>query len=90
MLKLGEFQDVDCLNYSEVYILLEMRRKRDLEGNKDGQEKEVLRKTREHLEIFAAFKNIADAKTLEGMIKMFADDLTQFEMKALGMFMRPF
>ena len=86
VLKLGEFTDVDCLNVSEARILLQ--RTLDIRKQRGTQvpEKEILLKTQQHLELFSAFKDLADANALEGIVKVYEDVLTGFELKALGRF----
>ncbi|KAK5071822.1 RNA polymerase B [Lithohypha guttulata] len=92
-LKLGEFADDPTLNLSEARIILEKsleaRNKRAREKNPNSdrpawKDTETLSKTRDYLEIFAYFKEMADAETAERLINQFSGGMERFEKSQLG------
>jgi DNA-directed RNA polymerase II subunit RPB4 len=84
ILKLGEYTDEYTLNTSEARIILrktlDTRRARGL----NMEETETLAKTRDYLEIFAVFKELAEAQQVEGIINSYGKNLERFEKSQLG------
>ena len=94
-LKLGEFSEDPTLNLSEARIILEKsleaRQKRARErngGNDPGKaayrDTETLSKTRDYLDLFAVFKEMADAEQAERTINTYAQGMERFERSQLG------
>ena len=84
VLKLGEFASETTLNLSEARIvLLKTLQARE----KNGQvldSTETLEKTKDYLEIFSVFKDLAEAQQVEGIINSFGIELEKFEKSQLG------
>jgi DNA-directed RNA polymerase II subunit RPB4 len=85
VLKLGEFQSEVTLNLSEARIILQKTlATRVARGGGTGEETEVTAKTRDYLEIFAVFKDLAEAQQVEGIINSYGENLERFEKSQLG------
>lgn len=83
-LKLGEYADEPTLNTSEARIILQKTLETRRERGFVPEERDALVKTRDYLEIFAQFKNIAEAQQVEGIINSYGKDLERFEKSQLG------
>lgn len=92
-LRLGEFSDDPTLNLSEARIIidrsLEARRKhvsqRNGETDKTAfRDTETVSKTKDYLELFAVFKEMADAEQAERTINTYAQGMERFERSQLG------
>ena len=87
VLKLGEYADEPTLNASEARIILQRTLDNRRRNNPNGQNiepTEVTAKMQMYLELFAQFKNVAEAQQLEGIINSYAKDLERFEKSQLG------
>ena len=84
VLKLGEFQNEITLNLSEARIVLQKSLEQRVKEQKHIEETEVLLKTKDYLEIFAVFKDLAEAQQVEGIVNAFGENLEKFEKSQLG------
>lgn len=85
-LNLGEYTDEPTLNNSEARIILQktLEARRAKNGGVATEESEILWKTREHLDLFAAFKELPEAQQAEGIINARGRGLERFEKSQLG------
>jgi DNA-directed RNA polymerase II subunit RPB4 len=84
VLRLGEYADEPTLNLSEArIILLKTLQTREQRGG-GLDETETTQKTRDYLEIFAVFKDLAEAQQVEGIINSYGSNLERFEKSQLG------
>ncbi|KAI1618234.1 RNA polymerase B [Elasticomyces elasticus] len=83
-LKLGEFQDEATLNLSEARIVLQKTLATRAARGGGYEETETTAKTRDYLEIFAVFKELAEAQQVEGIISSSGENLERFEKSQLG------
>lgn len=92
-LKLGEFSDDPTLNLSEARIILEKsleardKRVKELDPNHQGptyKESDILIKTRDYLQLFAAFKDMQSAEVAERTINELSDGMERFERSQIG------
>ena len=81
VLKLGEFQNEVTLNLSEARIILQ---KTLATRPPRFEETETTVKTKDYLEIFAVFKDLAEAEQVEGLINSLGENLARFEKSQLG------
>jgi len=83
-LRLGEYADEVTLNLSEARIIL--LKTLSTRASRGGQfeETETTSKTRDYLEIFAVFKDLAEAQQVEGIIDGYGKKLERFEKSQLG------
>ncbi|ETI26237.1 hypothetical protein A1O7_07093 [Cladophialophora yegresii CBS 114405] len=84
VLKLGEFANEVTLNLSEARIVLLKTLDTRQKNNTVVNPTENLEKTKDYLEIFAVFKNLAEAQEVEGIINGYAPSLERFEKSQLG------
>src|ERR1700761_1597814 len=84
VLKLGEFTNEVTLNLSEARIVLLKTLDTREKNNTVVNPTENLEKTKDYLEIFAVFKNLAEAQEVEGIINGYAPGLERFEKSQLG------
>src|ERR1700761_67193 len=83
-LDLGEFANETSLNLSEARILLLKTLQTREKNNKQMESTEVTEKTKDYLEIFAVFKELAEASVVEGIINSYGQNLERFEKSQLG------
>jgi DNA-directed RNA polymerase II subunit RPB4 len=83
-LKLGEYADEPTLNTSEARIILKKTLDTRRARGHNTEETETLAKTRDYLEIFAVFKELAEAQQVEGIINSYGKNLERFERSQLG------
>lgn len=83
-LKLGEYADEPTLNTSEARIILKKTLDTRRARGRNMEETETLSKTRDYLEIFAPFKELAEAQQVEGIINSYGKALERFEKSQLG------
>lgn len=84
VLKLGEFKDETTLNLSEARIILQKTLETRASRGHHLEETEVTVKTKDYLEIFAVFKELAEAQQVEGIINSYGSALDRFEKSQLG------
>ncbi len=84
ILKLGEFGGETTLNLSEARIVLLKTLQTREKNGKVLDSTETLEKTKDYLEIFSVFKDLAEAQQVEGIINAFGMDLEKFEKSQLG------
>ena len=84
VLKLGEFQNEVTLNLSEARIILQKTLATRAARGGGYEETETTAKTRDYLEIFAVFKDLAEAQQVEGIINSYGENLERFEKSQLG------
>jgi len=84
VLKLGEYADEPTLNTSEARIILLKTLQTRASRGRTYEETETLAKTRDYLEIFAVFKDLAEAQQVEGIINGYGKNLERFEKSQLG------
>lgn len=84
VLKLGEFENVPCLNTSEARLILQKSLDTRKQRGAMVPAKDNLNKTKEYLEIFSVFKEVPDAKALEAIVNVYSEVLTNFEKSAIG------
>ena len=84
VLKLGEFQNEVTLNLSEARIILQKTLETRAKTNGQVEETEVTVKTKDYLEIFAVFKDLAEAQQVEGIVNSYGENLEKFEKSQLG------
>jgi DNA-directed RNA polymerase II subunit RPB4 len=84
VLKLGEFTNETTLNLSEARIVLLKTLQTREKNNKQLESTEVTEKTKDYLEIFAVFKELAEASVVEGIINSYGQNLERFEKSQLG------
>ena len=82
-LRLGEFSSEMTLNVNEARLILTKVSLTRL-NKMSGDETEVLLKTRDYLEVFAAFKEQADCLQLEQIIELHGAGLERFEQSQIG------
>lgn len=91
-LRLGEFAEDPTLNLSEARIILDKslearKRARQPNGETDKsvyRDTETVSKTKDYLELFAVFKEMADAEQAERTINTYAQGMERFERSQLG------
>lgn len=84
VLKLGEYADETTLNLSEARIVLLKTLSHRAALGATYEETETTAKTRDYLEIFAVFKELAEAQQVEGIIDSYGKGLERFEKSQLG------
>lgn len=84
VLKLGEYTDEPTLNTSEARIILLKTLDTRASRGRTYDETETLAKTKDYLEIFAVFKDLAEAQQVEGIIDSYGKGLERFEKSQLG------
>lgn len=84
ILKLGEYTGEPTLNTSEARIILLRCLEARARSGRTYEETETLAKTKDYLEIFAAFKDLAEAQQVEGIMNSYAQNLEPFEKSQLG------
>ncbi|KAJ9615543.1 RNA polymerase B [Cladophialophora chaetospira] len=84
VLKLGEFANETTLNLSEARIVLLKTLQAREKNGKVLDSTETLEKTKDYLEIFSVFKDLAEAQQVEGIINAFGIELEKFEKSQLG------
>ena len=82
-LKLGDFADADCLSLSEARIVLLRTLEARVTRSEGYEETEVTAKTREYLELFATFKELSAAQSVEQLIDGLGNGLEKFEKSQL-------
>lgn len=83
-LRLGEYADEPTLNTSEARIILLKTLSTRAARGVHYEETETTTKTRDYLEIFAVFKELAEAQQVEGIIDSYGKGLERFEKSQLG------
>jgi len=84
VLKLGEYQTETTLNLSEARIILQKTLATRAARGRAYEETETTIKTKDYLEIFAVFKDLAEAQQVEGIINSYGENLERFEKSQLG------
>jgi hypothetical protein len=80
----GEFQGLSTLSTSEARIVLNSTLKTRSERDHDSEEKPITGKAVEYLELFAPFKDMADAQQIEALLTGYQEALASFERSQLG------
>jgi DNA-directed RNA polymerase II subunit RPB4 len=83
-LDLGEFANETSLNLSEARIVLLKTLQTREKNGKQIESTESTEKTKDYLEIFAVFKDLAEAQQVEGIINSYGNNLERFEKSQLG------
>ena len=78
-LKLGEFAAEETLSLSEARIVLLKTLESRVQAGGQYEETENTAKSREYLEIFAVFKDLAMAEQVEALINRLGNGLEKFE-----------
>ena len=84
VLSLGEYTNEPTLNTSEARIILQKTLQTRQARGRVYEETETLAKTKDYLEIFAVFKDLAEAQQVEGIIEAYGKGLERFEKSQLG------
>lgn len=84
VLKLGEYAEEPTLNTSEARMIILKTLATRAQNGANTDEVETLVKTKDYLEIFAVFKELAEATQVEGIINVYGRDLEKFEKSQIG------
>jgi hypothetical protein len=84
VLKLGEYAEEPTLNTSEARMIILKTLATRAQNGANTDEVETLVKTKDYLEIFAVFKELAEATQVEGIINVYGNRLEKFEKSQIG------